>query len=103
SKRPTIVIPTVPRVAPTGVSGVASPATGKAATGTIPGTGGSLSVTGANGTKYTLAFNADSVVAGTQITLTPLTGLSGAGLGKFLDGVEISASAADGPAFARGG
>jgi hypothetical protein len=103
SKRSTTVIPSIPKVAPTGVSGAASPATAKAVTGTIPGTGGSLSVTGADGTKYTLAFDAHSVVAGTQITLTPLTGLSGAGLGKFIDGVEISATAADGPAFARGG
>lgn len=103
SKHSTTVIPPIPKVAPLGVSGAASPATANAVTGTIPATGGSLSATGTNGTKYTLAFNADAVVAGTQITLTPLTGLSGAGLGSFLDGVEISAGTAGSPAFARGG
>jgi hypothetical protein len=103
SKRSTAVIPPIPAVAPPGVSGTASPATAQASTGTIPTTGGSLSVTGADGTQYTLAFDADSVVAGTQITLTPLTGLSGAGIGTFLDGVEISAANAAGPTFARGG
>jgi hypothetical protein len=97
SKRPTVVAPTstikfphIPAGTVTLSNGTATLATANAVSATLGAGGGTLSATGPEGTKYTLAYGANSVQNGTAVTMTPLSGLSGSGLGTFDGGVELS-------------
>ena len=99
SKKPTVVAPTkaphIPAGTIVGVNGSATLATADAVTGTLSTAGGTLKATGPEGTKYTLAYGANSVQSGTAVTITPLSGLSGPGVGTFDGGVELSPSNVD--------
>lgn len=101
SKGPTVVFHkrTDGAAVPGEVSGVAVPAAGSATSGTLSSAGGELTATGPEGTKYTLAYNAGAAAEGTQITLVPITSLSGAGVGRLAGGVEIEP---EGIVFAHG-
>ncbi len=97
SKKPTIVVPTtktlhLPAGAVVQVNGSATPDAAHAVAGVLSAAGGTLSATGPEGTKYTLAYNANSVPSGTAVTVTPLAGLAGASLGTFAGGAELSPS-----------
>ena len=50
----------------------------RSVTKTIPLEGGVLEATGVDGTTYTLAFNANSLLAETTVTMTPLQAVDGA-------------------------
>ena len=56
------------------------PDTARTVTQTVPLTGGTLSVTGADGAVYTLTVPADALLEPTAISITPLTSLAVAGL-----------------------
>jgi hypothetical protein len=88
SKKATAVLPSRPSRAPAGVNGAATAAAGASAV--LGAAGGSLHATGPDGTKYVLAVPPDSVANGTTVTLSPLSALSGAGLGKLVAGAEIT-------------
>jgi hypothetical protein len=99
SRKPTVVLPPIPAVAPSGTNGTATPATTGGTTATIGSAGGAITVKAADGTKFTLAIDKDSVPDGTQVTMTPLAALSGI-RGKLVGGVSITP---DGLALVRGG
>jgi hypothetical protein len=99
SRKPTVVLPPVPAVAPSGTDGIATPATTGGTTATIGSSGGAITAKAADGTKFTLAIDKDSVPDGTQVTMTPLVALSGTG-GKLVGGVSITPG---GLALLRGG
>ncbi len=58
-----------------------TPDTARAASADLPVTGGTLSVTGADGTVYTLEIPADALVEPTRITLTPVVSVAGLPIG----------------------
>jgi hypothetical protein len=102
SRHSTAVIPKPS--ASVGVNGTATLAPASAnTTGTLGSGGGAVTATGPDGTTYTLAFRSGAVEDGTQITLTPLTGMSAKGLGSFVAGVYISVPAAATPSLLQGG
>lgn len=65
--------------------------TARAVTQTVAPAGGTLAATGADGTLYTLSIPADALLQATDITMTPLTSLSVAGLATSAGyGVQLS-------------
>ena len=74
---------------------------GRAVSAVVPTTGGSISATGTDGSRFTLVFPSGALTAATQITLTPVSGivslpLSG-GLGAAVqlspDGLQLARAA----------
>jgi hypothetical protein len=88
SKKATAVLPRRPSRTPAGVNGTATTTAGASAA--LGPAGGSIHATGPDGTKYILAVPPHSVANATTVTLNPLSGLSAAGIGKLLGGVEIA-------------
>lgn len=68
--------------------GVALPAPEAAVSQAVGPGEGIITATGPNGTKYTLAYDAKALVPGTQVTLVPLSGMSGVA-GSFAGGVLV--------------
>ncbi|WP_310963702.1 hypothetical protein [Nocardioides terrisoli] len=69
------------------------PEAAQAVTKAIGHRGGTLTTTGADGTKFTLAIAAGSVPDGTAITMTPLASLTGSGwAGKLIGAVQLEPS-----------
>lgn len=67
------------------------PETGQAASATMGSAGGTLTATAANGTRFRLDIPAKSVPDGTQITITPLSSLSGARwVGRLIGAVQLA-------------
>lgn len=67
------------------------PETALAATATIGKAGGTVTATGADGTKFMLSVAAGSVSDGTQVTMTPLSAVSDAKwAGKFVGAVQLA-------------
>ena len=97
---PTGAVPTGPTV-PTGPSGTflrapnpidvdPVPDIARATTQTIYQTGGSMSVTGADGTQYTLTLPADALLGQQDITMTPISSIAKLPLSQGLVGaVEL--------------
>jgi hypothetical protein len=59
---------------------------GAAATALMPAAGGALAATSSNGTQYKLTLPANALFSDTQVTMTPVSGLSGAPLSGGLVG-----------------
>lgn len=63
------------------INATVTPDTARAASADLPVTGGTLSVTGADGTVYTLEIPADALVEATRVTLTPVVSVAGLPIG----------------------
>ena len=74
--RPKTLRSCVPLGRPNPLSVAISPDTTTAATGLIGPTGGTLSATGADGTKFTLTVPADALAGPAQVTMTPIASIA---------------------------
>lgn len=80
----------VPAVRPNPLTVSLTPDTARSAKKTIGTSGGSLSVTGANGVSYTLTIPPNALLRDTEITLTPINQVGGLPLsGGLLGAVRI--------------
>ena len=77
-------------VSPTPLTATVTPDTGRTVSAKIPRTGGTLSVTGADGVVYTLTVPADALLFDTTLTMSPLAGQLGVpALGESSYGVKL--------------